>query len=444
MKKNKIGILALGLFAVVGMMTSCGGGNTDNGDDKVEEVKFTELTETTIGTKDKVDANKLADYSETNPLKIALVTDSGTLDDHSFNESSWKGVNEFAVKNGGGKVDATTKTVNTGKIQTKYYQPTKEGDDITNTTRLNAMKAAVSWGAKVIVLPGYLFQTSIKNAIKDKDATFKDVKILALDCVNQDNETYKEFAFNDNVTSVIYREEQAGFLAGYGAVKEGMTKLGFIGGMAVPAVVRYGSGYVQGAAKAAEELKLENPVEMQYYYAGQFAPTAEAQNYANTWYKKGTQAIFACGGAVYQSVTTAAAQNTGAKWIGVDVNQHADTTLGTATLDALMTSAMKNLTMSVEVMLTSYVDNGFAWKDTYKAKVITVGAQSSMCKLPTPEEDGDATCWGFKKFTLDEYKKVNEGLKNGSIKVNSNSDNEELTSKNFGLSKKVIKVNYIA
>ena len=136
----------------------------------------------------------------------------------------------------------------------------------------------------------------IKEAIADAD--FKNVHILALDCVKEDD-NYQPYEYTENVTSVIYREEQSGFLAGYGAVKDGYTKLGFVGGMAVPAVVRYGAGYVQGAAKAAEELKVSSPVAINYYYAGEFNATAEATSNAKAWYDNGTEVIFACGISIF-------------------------------------------------------------------------------------------------------------------------------------------------
>lgn len=437
MKKNKNALFSAALLGLAGILVACSSSTSGlqaSGD--WTTIEKTYLTETTIGTKKTVEADKLSAYSESNPLRIALVTDSGTLDDHSFNESAWKGVNEFAVTNGGGQLD--NKQVNTGKIQTRYFQPS---GDFTTATRLAAMRSAVKdFGANVLVLPGFLFQGAIKEAIADK--TFENTCILALDCVQEDDE-YKPYDYNDKVTSVIYREEQAGYLAGYGAVKDGLRKLGFIGGMAVPAVVRYGSGYVQGAAAAAEELKVTLPVEINYYYAGKFEATTEATTNATAWYNNGTEAIFACGGAVYKSVTTAAEGNANAKWIGVDVNQHADTTLEAAR-DQLLTSAMKNLQDSVEVMLTSYVDNGGAWKQEYAAKVLTVGASSEMCKLPTPTADADDGCWGFKSFKVEDYEALYAGLKDGTVKVNSYSDNVKLSTNNFGVNPSYAVVNYIA
>ena len=341
MKKKSINFLTLALSVLT--LASCGGTG-------VGELEFFENEEIDIGTVRTVEDGKLSSYSESSPLKIALVTDSGTLNDHSFNQSAWEGVNAFATTNGGGTVNSETSMVETGKIQTHYYQPANDNYDTQG--RLSAMRTAVQWGAKIIALPGYLFQPAIKLAIEDK--AFDDVALLALDCVAEDSDNGNAaFEFSDKVTSVIYREEQSGFLAGYAAVKEGYRKLGFCGGMAVPAVVRYGSGYVQGADYAAKELGLDdNSIDMQYFYAGQFAATPRATELCTTWYNSGTEVIFGCGGAVYQSVVAGSVAAGGKPWIGVDVNQHADTTIGGAQEDCI-TSALKNLKETTEVLLAA-------------------------------------------------------------------------------------------
>ena len=433
MKKSlmmRVGLIALSSLAIV----ACGGN-----EGKTSEVKFFELEETDIGTETKAADAKLAGYTEENPLKIGLVTDSGTLNDHSFNESAWAGVNNFATENGGGTINSTSYCVETGKIHTKYVQPAENAYDTQG--RLAAMKTVAQWGAKVIILPGFLFQPAIKKAIDDP--AFKDVCLLALDCVKEDSDNnYAPYEYTDKVTSVIYREEQSGFLAGYAAVKEGFRTLGFCGGMAVPAVVRYGSGYCQGADAAAKELKLDDKaVKINYYYAGEFAPTAAATANCNTWYQSGTEVIFGCGGAVYQSVTSASQANGNKPWIGVDVNQHADTSLG-ASQDSCITSAMKNLTNATKVLLAGWVNNDGAWNKTLAGNVVTVGAKSDNCVLPTPATTGDEGCWGFKNFKIAEYEALLADLKAGKVKVNSNSDDAELKDHNFGCSN-AIEVNYV-
>lgn len=369
------------------------------------------------------------DNGNDDALKIALVTDSGTLNDHNFNQTSWEAVNDWAVANGGGTVK--NNIVSNGSIHTMYYQPTSSSAEFTTAERVAAVEAAVEWGAKFVVLPGYLFQPVVKQV----QERYKDVCFLALDCVNQDSDNgYAEYALGANVSMTQYQEEQAGFLAGYGAVKDGLTKLGFIGGMAVPAVQRYGYGYVQGAEKAATELGLaDGSVKMDYYYAGAFASTTEATEFATSWYNNGTETIFACGGAVYNSVTTGLSQATnkdGKSWIGVDTNQHADTSIQPAgTREKLLTSAMKGLGTSIKEALTSWKDNENKFDAKHSAKIQTLGINQDAVALPTEATTGDKGCWGFKKWTEADYAKLVADMKAGTVTVSNDTSKAPTTVK---------------
>ena len=369
------------------------------------------------------------DNGNDDALKIALVTDSGTLNDHNFNQTSWEAVNDWAVANGGGTVK--NNIVSNGSIHTMYYQPTSSSAEFPTAERVAAVEAAVEWGAKFVVLPGYLFQPVVKQV----QERYKDVCFLALDCVNQDSDNdYTEYTLGANVSMTQYQEEQAGFLAGYGAVKDGLTKLGFIGGMAVPAVQRYGYGYVQGAEKAATELGLaDGSVKMDYYYAGAFASTTEATEFATSWYNNGTETIFACGGAVYNSVTTGLSQATnkdGKSWIGVDTNQHADTSIQPAgTREKLLTSAMKGLGTSIKEALTSWKDNENKFDAKHSAKIQTLGINQDAVALPTEATTGDKGCWGFKKWTEADYAKLVADMKAGTVTVSNDTSKAPTTVK---------------
>lgn len=364
-----------------------------------------------------------------NALKIALVTDSGTLNDHNFNQTSWEAVNDWAVANGGGTVK--NNIVSNGSIHTMYYQPTSSSEEFTTAERVAAVEAAVEWGAKFVVLPGYLFQPVVKQV----QSQYKDVCFLALDCVNQDSDNgYTEYELGTNVSMTQYQEEQAGFLAGYGAVKDGLTKLGFIGGMAVPAVQRYGYGYVQGAEKAATELGLaDGAVKMDYYYAGKFASTTEATEFATSWYNNGTETIFACGGAVYNSVTTGLSQTTnkeGKTWIGVDTNQHADTSIKPeGTREKLLTSAMKGLGASIKEALTSWKENDSKFDAKHAAKIQNLGIKEDAVALPTEATTGDKGCWGFKTWKEADYNKLVTDMKAGTVTVSNDTSKAPTTTK---------------
>ncbi len=260
--------------------------------------------------------------------ELALITDIGTIDDKSFNQGSWEGLAQYAEEN---------------DISHQYYQPTEKSDD----AYLAAIDLAVSNGAKLIVTPGFLFEVPIFIA----QDTYPDVKFVLIDG-NPHNADYSVFNTAENTVGITYAEEQAGFLAGYAAVMDGNTSLGFMGGMAVPAVVKFGYGFVQGAEYAAMEMGLEEgAISMKYHYTGGFEATPEVQTMAASWYNEGTQVIFACGGAVGNSVM-AAAEAEGAKVIGVDVDQSGES-------DTVITSAMKGLGVSVYDSITAFYNDEF-------------------------------------------------------------------------------------
>ena len=168
-------------------------------------------------------------------IKVAMVTDYGDITDQSFNQTTYEACKAFCEANG---VDFT------------YKKPASDAD----ADRESSMEEAIEEGYNVIVMPGYAFAT----AIFDVAPMYPDVKFVALDVSEYDlthDSTGAERDFDgSNVYSAVYQEELAGYMAGYAAVKMGFTKLGFLGGMAVPAVQRYGHGFVQGADAAAAEL----------------------------------------------------------------------------------------------------------------------------------------------------------------------------------------------
>ena len=159
---------------------------------------------------------------------VAFVTDVGNIDDQSFNQYTWQGVQDFCSAN---------------SLNANYYRPSEDSD----AARLEQMDNAVNDGAKSIVVAGYLFG----KAIAEAQEKYPDVQFLALDVSAGD---LGDKAPAANTALITYKEEQAGYLAGYAAVYDGYKELGFLGGMEVPAVIRYGYGFVQGADAAAKEI----------------------------------------------------------------------------------------------------------------------------------------------------------------------------------------------
>ncbi len=317
---------------------------------------------------------------------IALVTDVGTIDDESFNQACWQGVEAYATAN---------------NLTYQYYQPAADSND----ERMASIDQAVADGAKVVVLPGYLFGAAVAEA----QELYPETHFIAVDVSEGD----LGVAAAQNVYCAVFGEEQAGYLAGYAVVKDGYTKLGFLGGMAVPAVQRFGYGFVQGANAAAVELGKE--IEIKYTYGGQFFGDANITAKMDGWYAAGTELVFACGGGIYTSAVEAAL-NYGKFVVGVDVDQSYIGRKGMEesgwAYNPFVTSAMKGLQAATETALDKFFDG--KW-DEIGGKIETLNLQAGdYVGIPTAE-----AAWNFKTFTMDEYNTVLNGIKDGTIAVSA-------------------------
>ena len=341
--------------------------------------------------------------------KVAMVTDYGDITDQSFNQTTWEAVVKFGEDNG---------------VETKYYKPTSND----TAGRVASVELAIAEGYNVIVMPGYAFG----GTVAEVSGNYPDVKFIALDVAkgdlleggvalkgesydyNPDNWELTDYVYMDNVYCAIYQEELCGYMAGYAAVKLGYTKLGFLGGMAVPAVMRYGYGFVQGVDAAAKELGIT--VDMKYAYGNQFNGDADITAVMDTWYASGTEVVFACGGGIYTSAAEAA-KKVGAKVIGVDVDQKGiiDGSYGEG---MTVTSAMKGLAPATIDTLVDVVING-KWAD-YAGKIDTLGlvsgddASLNYVQLPVA-----STQFADGKFTAEDYAALVKAMFEGTIKVSN-------------------------
>ena len=375
-------ILALLLVLVMALsLVACGSGN-EGGETNAPEAGNTEY-------------------------KVAMVTDYGDITDQSFNQTTWEAVVKFGEDNG---------------VETKYYKPTSND----TAGRVASVELAIAEGYNVIVMPGYAFG----GTVAEVSANYPDVKFIALDVAkgdlleggvalkgesydyNPDNWNLTDYVYMDNVYCAIYQEELAGYMAGYAAVKLGYTKLGFLGGMAVPAVQRYGHGYVQGVDAAAKELGVN--VELNYVYGGQFFGDADITAVMDTWYAAGTEIVFACGGGIYTSAAEAA-KKVGGKVIGVDTDQ-APIIDGLYGEGMTVTSAMKGLAPTTIDTLTDVVING-NWSK-YAGQIANLGlvsgddASLNYVQLGTTlYEDG--------KFTAEDYAAMVKAMFEGTLAVSN-------------------------
>ena len=375
--------LALILALVMALsLVACGGGNTNTDDNQ------------------NTDGN---DNPDATTYKVAMITDYGDITDQSFNQTTYEACKAFAEANG---------------VDFQYFKPA--GDNTAD--RVAMIESAVDQGYNVIVMPGYAFGA----AIAETAPKFSDVKFIALDVSAGD--LGEGFEVPANLYCAVYQEELCGYMAGYAAVKLGYKNLGFLGGMAVPAVQRYGYGFVQGVDAAAAELKLTD-VKVNYAYGNQFFGDADITAAMDTWYAGGTEIVFACGGGIYTSAVDAAKKVEGAKVIGVDVDQAAVIAnyaagegADAATVEGYkaltVTSAMKGLYPATFDTLTDVIVNG-NW-EKYSGKIDTLGLVSAddpaanYVQIPM-----ESTQWADGKFTQDDYKTLVKAMFDGTLTVSN-------------------------
>ena len=343
--------------------------------------------------------------------KVAMITDYGDITDQSFNQTTYEACKAFAEDN---------------SIEFSYFKPA--GDNTAD--RVAMIEKAVNDGFNVIVMPGYAFGGAIVEAAPE----FPDVKFIALDVAAGDlletavakaGEAYdytpenwdlNKYVDMSNVYCAVYQEELCGYMAGYAAVKLGYKNLGFLGGMSVPAVVRYGYGFVQGADAAAQELGQN--IEINYFYGGQFYGDANITSRMEGWYANGTQIVFACGGGIYTSAVEAALKNNGYV-VGVDVDQNYIGANGVEkdgyAYNPFITSAMKGLSESVSTALGD-IEAG-EWSNIAATNGNFGLEDGDYVGLPTADDS-----WNFKTFTKDEYETLKTKIASGELVVDNSSD----------------------
>ena len=366
MKKKLLSLLLVAAMSAT-MVSGCGSSDSSNASDNTDTNNTVADTESASVTTKTEDGN----------AELALVIDVGTIDDKSFNQGSWEGVEKYGEENG---------------ISYNYYKSA----EATTDSFQNTIELAIEGGAKVIVCPGYLFEEPLYN-LQDQ---YPDVKFILID--GEPHDADYNYATEDNTMAVLYQEDQAGFLAGYAAVKDGYTNLGFMGGMALPAVIRYGYGYLAGADYAAKEM--DETVNVTYTYTGSFEATPEAQSMATSWYKAGTEVIFGCGGSVGNSVMSAAEASNG-KVIGVDVDQSSES-------DTVITSAMKMLSNSVYDAITSAYDGSFPGGKTTTFDITNDGVGIAMDTAK------------FNNFTQEDYQAIYDKLVAGDITIDNDTEKD--------------------
>lgn len=402
---KKLLALLLAVVMVFGLV-ACGGDTTETtapaGDATGEVTEApTDAPEGTDGTTAQSD------------VKIAMITDYGDITDQSFNQTTYEACKEYSESKG---------------IPFTYKKPA--GDS--TPERVAMVEAAVAEGYNIIVMPGYAFGGTIVETCE----MYPDVKFIALDvgigdileaAVTKAGEKYtfnpadyklEDYLDISNVYCAVYQEELSGYMAGYAAVKMGYKHLGFLGGMAVPAVQRFGYGFVQGIDAAAKELNIADQVTVEYAYGNQFFGDADITAAMDTWYgEKKVEVVFACGGGIFTSAAEAAAK-VGGKVIGVDTDQAAviDGVYGEG---MTVTSAMKGLAPAVKDALADIIENG-NWAN-YAGKIVTLGLIGEEPAANYVQLPMESTQWSD-SFTQDDYKALVADMFNGKVEVSNATD----------------------
>ena len=324
-------------------------------------------------------------------LKVGMSTDSGTIDDKSFNQGCWEGILKSQKELG---------------TDVKYLQPAGE----TEADYLKEIGNLYDAGYKFIVLPGFKFESAVHKA-QDK---YKDANFIIIDGEPRDDSGNTSVA--DNTIAIYFAEEQAGFVAAVAAsveIKEG--DFGFIGGMEIPAVQRFNYGFQQGVAYANENLgtkislKAENIV-----YQGTFTDSAAGQQLAAQMYDRGVDAIFCAGGAVGNGVITEAKNrvSSGEKvWmIGVDSDQYADG-IYEGNKSVVLTSAIKRIDTATYDMIKDFKEGKFQG-----GKVLNFDVQNDGVGIPKENPN-------LSSDTMADVEKLYAELKAGNITVSSEKGN---------------------
>ena len=311
---------------------------------------------------------------------VVLVTDKSNVDDNGYNQAAFEGAMTYAQAAG---------------ISYSSYSAAED----TQEEYLRVLESAIANDAELIICAGSHYAQAVGRLQK----TCPDVDFLLIDAVPL-NENDKPIPALENTYCLTFREEEAGYLAGYMAVLDGYTSLGFIGGEQLPSVIRYGYGYLQGINDAALLLDNADTIEVNYWYADTFLPDDTIRQVSGDWYESGTQVIFSCGGDICQSVLQSAGQYDG-YLIGVDVDQ-------SALSKRIITSAMKGVRSAVILILDEYYANGCLWPENQTDNVMSCGITEKCIELPLTDD-----AWRFNDASIEDYNMLYSKIKKGELSV---------------------------
>ncbi|MGB9666405.1 MAG: BMP family lipoprotein [Candidatus Cryosericum sp.] len=315
-----------------------------------------------------------------NEIKIGLVTDVGGRGDQSFNDSALRGLEIWAAKKsyvkGGGYTaisdaeyaksladnapDLTDKGVAPIAGITPVVLESKEQTDyIPNLTKL-----AEDEGCKMIVAVGFMLADATYQVAKDHP----NVNFMLIDAVPSDPNTFAPLPELPNLVCYLFTEQQCGYLVGAVAGYATKTnKIGYIGGIAVPAVQRYEAGFMAGIKTTNPTAYGTNGKNVADVYAGSFGDQPKGKQIAQTMISQGADVLFhaagATGNGMFEALKEAGGPAKGLWGIGVDVDMGKNPNLYP---DGTLTSAIKHVDFATWEAVKAQADG------TFKPGVITL------------------------------------------------------------------------
>ncbi|HAX73805.1 MAG TPA: BMP family ABC transporter substrate-binding protein [Firmicutes bacterium] len=369
--KKFISMFTVAMFAVV-TLAACGGNATGDDSSNGETPK-----DETNGTQ----------------VKVGMMTDSGTIDDKSFNQGTWSGIERYAQD-----FPSTDK---------KYVQPGGEATE----DYLAANDNLVTAGYEIIVAPGFKFEEAIYEA-QEANPNTKYILIDGAPTKEIEKDNF-ETIVGENTVSIYFNEQEAGFLAGIAAALETKTgKLGFIGGMPIPPVQKFGYGFLAGVAYANENFGTSAEV-LDYQYQGTFSDVPAGQTLAGGMYDKGIDVVFhAAGGVgvgVINEAKTRAENGEEVFVIGVDVDQYADGVISDGS-SVILTSAIKRIDNAAYDYIKAFAEGNFPGGET-------IVMDAKMGGVGLPEENPNLA-----EETTTKTDEALELIKDGTIVVPSTAE----------------------
>ena len=275
---------------------------------------FTMMTTLLVGCSNKNDG---ADNTSKDVYTIGMITDTGGVNDESFNQSTWEGLQKAEEKYG------------SDKVKVKYLESTKDADYVPN------IETFVEEDLDLIIGVGYKMAGAIEEASKN----YPDVQFAIID------HSYEKQP--ENVTSLIYEDNTAAYLAGLVAAKKTETnKVAFIGGIKSATLDKFEYGFRAG-------VKAANPnCELTVRYLNSFSDSALAKSVANQMHKDGVDVIYTAAGAAGTGAIEAAKENNKMA-IGVDVDQ------SPLAPDNIISSTMKNVNVSIVNLVGEILEDNY-------------------------------------------------------------------------------------